>query len=104
MSERQKPATQQSGNKTSGFYLGPVATVVTDSDTGSWRVEAPECDEKACIRCGICVKFCPANVIELEKGKALAIDMRFCKGCGICSQVCPRHCITMKDNGKAAVK
>jgi 2-oxoacid:acceptor oxidoreductase delta subunit (pyruvate/2-ketoisovalerate family) len=75
--------------------------------TGSWKYMKPEVDEKKCIGCGTCVKFCPEAVISLEKGSmepeteknkngAATIDYEFCKGCGVCANVCPVKAIIMK--------
>ena len=73
--------------------------------TGSWKYMKPEVDEKKCIGCGTCVKFCPEAVIELQKKEkeieknqegVAVIDYDFCKGCGVCANVCPTKAIIMK--------
>jgi len=76
--------------------------------TGDWRYLKPEVDEKKCIACGTCVKFCPEAVISLEAcnikqktkksiepKKIASIDYDFCKGCGVCANVCPTKAIRM---------
>ena len=66
--------------------------------TGSWKYMKPEVDEKKCIGCGTCVKFCPEACIELDENKKSKIDYEWCKGCGVCAEVCPVKAILMKKN------
>jgi len=82
------------------IYFGPVATHVTDVDTGAWRILTPVADDEKCIRCGICQKHCPLAIIQVDRETPFTVDLRFCKGCGICSQVCPKDCIAMTEIGK----
>ena len=95
-----KPKKNKTGEKT---VLGPVATVFSSVDTGSWRIVRPLVDGFLCIRCGQCMTFCPTNVIEVhpkeagEDVKPVEIDWRYCKGCGICADVCLKECIKMVD-------
>lgn len=79
--------------------LGPVAHVFTSTETGSWRLERPKVDYVACIQCGSCELYCPANVITIHKGKAECVEIMwdYCKGCGICANECPKQCIQMVD-------
>jgi hypothetical protein len=46
----------------------------------------PDYDTAACVRCGICVRQCPAGAISLDP---LRIDTRKCIGCGQCLKACP---------------
>ncbi|KUO70263.1 MAG: 2-oxoacid:acceptor oxidoreductase [Clostridia bacterium BRH_c25] len=85
-------------NKSKKFRVyGPVATVFSSSNTGSWRLERPKVNFKACIKCGTCAKYCPANIIEIKKDQqeCVVIDFDYCKGCGICVNECPAKCMTM---------
>lgn len=66
--------------------------------TGNWKYMKPEVDEKKCIGCGTCVKFCPEACIELGKNKKANVGYEWCKGCGVCAEVCPQKAITMKKN------
>ncbi|KJS82602.1 MAG: hypothetical protein JM58_14700 [Peptococcaceae bacterium BICA1-8] len=47
-----------------------------------------------CIKCGICIKTCPNNALELGT-KSVVIDHNKCILCGYCSPVCPQFCIRM---------
>jgi 2-oxoglutarate ferredoxin oxidoreductase subunit delta len=43
-----------------------------------------------CKGCGICVAFCPAQVLELDKqDKAVAMRIGDCIACGLCALRCP---------------
>lgn len=83
--------------------------------TGSWKYMKPGVDEKKCIGCGTCVKFCPEACINLEArsvkhetseskkdsfkiqvSSCANIDYEWCKGCGVCAEVCPAKAIIMK--------
>ncbi|MFC1645534.1 4Fe-4S binding protein [Patescibacteria group bacterium] len=79
------------------------------ADTGSWRNMRPVVDEKGCIGCGTCVKYCPEACIVLRGRKEVEmksegrnsddvaeINFDFCKGCGVCEEVCPVKVIKMK--------
>lgn len=50
-------------------------------------------DEGTCIKCGKCVKVCPAVAIAKE-GKKYSITKNNCLVCGACSEVCPSDAIT----------
>ncbi len=79
--------------------LGPVATIFDSIHTGSWRLERPKVNFEACIKCGICEKNCPPNIITVHKDRveSVEIDWYYCKGCGICANECPKKCIAMVD-------
>lgn len=47
----------------------------------------PKIKKKACTRCGVCVKWCPASAITMEEMSAV-IDSSKCIGCGQCLAVC----------------
>ena len=43
-----------------------------------------------CKGCGICVKFCPTKVLELdERDKATVVRPEDCICCGMCELRCP---------------
>lgn len=87
-------------NKQKRFkLLGPCAYVFDSAQTGSWRIERPQVDFKACIKCGTCQMYCPANVIAIQKDREECVEILwdYCKGCGICANECPKKCIIMVD-------
>ena len=77
--------------------VGPCANVFASSNTGSWRLERPKVDYSACIRCGICQRSCPADVVTVHKEgtETVTFDWDYCKGCGICANECPCGAIDM---------
>lgn len=46
-----------------------------------------------CKGCGICVAFCPKNVLELKDGKINIKDIESCIQCGQCELRCPDYAI-----------
>ncbi len=48
----------------------------------------PQVDLKRCVMCGLCVKHCPPQIMEIDKGR-LHIDYRRCIGCFCCQELCP---------------
>ncbi|MGI6446001.1 MAG: DUF362 domain-containing protein [Candidatus Ozemobacteraceae bacterium] len=48
-----------------------------------------------CIKCGLCVRDCPADAITLDP---ITIDREKCIGCGKCIGVCPVKAITRPEN------
>ncbi|SHI00963.1 indolepyruvate ferredoxin oxidoreductase subunit alpha [Sporanaerobacter acetigenes] len=46
-----------------------------------------------CKGCGICVAFCPKNVLELKDGKVNIKDLDSCIKCGQCEMRCPDYAI-----------
>jgi Pyruvate/2-oxoacid:ferredoxin oxidoreductase delta subunit len=57
---------------------------------------------KACIKCGKCVRRCPFGIISKGKNikgkKRLApvIDVEQCRGCGVCATGCPEGAIKLE--------
>lgn len=47
-----------------------------------------EHDEKKCIYCGLCAKYCPSNAIEVEIGKQWKINHGQCLHCSQCEETC----------------
>lgn len=51
-----------------------------------------------CKGCGICVEFCPADVLELgNQGKATVVRENDCIRCGFCEVHCPDFAIIVKE-------
>jgi uncharacterized Fe-S center protein len=48
----------------------------------------PKVDADKCTRCGLCVKYCPANAIIQSGDDAAEVDLEKCIGCGECFTVC----------------
>lgn len=46
-------------------------------------------DEERCTACAECVKACPRDVFEIEKGKLKIVDVNACTLCGECVKACP---------------
>lgn len=46
-----------------------------------------------CKGCGICVEFCPKNVLTLTNGKVHIAGQDACLKCGICENLCPDFAI-----------
>ncbi|AVX20824.1 MAG: DUF362 domain-containing protein [Bacillota bacterium] len=56
----------------------------------------PRVNREKCIKCGRCIKWCPADAIAFagEEGTALISETR-CIGCGECVTVCPVQAIAI---------
>lgn len=53
-------------------------------------------DRQRCTLCGVCVKNCAVEVLQIEDDAVQQIDAGFgCVACGHCMMVCPEACITV---------
>ncbi len=59
-------------------------------------------DQSKCIGCGLCVKDCFPNDIELKDGYATPKDIR-CINCGHCVAICPRDAVELVDHDMSQV-
>ena len=55
--------------------------------------------ERYCKGCAICVTFCPAHVLVLREGKAVAERPELCIGCRMCELRCPDFAIEIQEEG-----
>lgn len=76
-------------------YLCPYGTlfsIFSSKNKKGYKVAA-----EGCIRCGICVKSCPADAIAWDdKEKDPVIIRKECIVCGKCTKVCPKKVIDFK--------
>lgn len=56
-----------------------------------------EIDEKKCIGCGICQKYCRFEAIH-KTNNTYQIDTIACEGCAVCELVCPQGVIKPKEH------
>jgi 2-oxoacid:acceptor oxidoreductase delta subunit (pyruvate/2-ketoisovalerate family) len=79
---------------TEGAWTKPSSTTV--NKTGSWRSFRPVWDQEKCIKCYLCIDFCPEGAISaLPEKQGVQVDFDYCKGCGICASECPQKAYTM---------
>ncbi len=52
--------------------------------------------EKYCKGCGICVAFCPKQLLVLKNGKVFPERPEICIGCRMCEFRCPDFAIEVK--------
>ena len=50
-------------------------------------------DTEKCKGCGICVAFCPKNVLDIQNEKVMIKNEADCVYCGQCEQRCPDYAI-----------
>ncbi len=54
----------------------------------------PAYDKARCVRCGICMRSCPAKAIELKPYPKA--DLSKCIRCFCCQELCPQHAVEVK--------
>ncbi|SHH50126.1 4Fe-4S dicluster domain-containing protein [Tepidibacter thalassicus] len=50
-----------------------------------------------CKACGICVAFCPKNVLEIRDNLVNIKNIQNCIKCGLCELRCPDYAIYLED-------
>lgn len=76
--------------------ITPISNVSSERvKTGDWKTFKPVLDEKKCIKCYICWKYCPDVAITANEGEFPKFDLDHCKGCGVCAHECPKKAIEM---------
>lgn len=61
-------------------------------DVGFKGVIEPIVAQDACVKCGACVKRCPAKAMAIDT--ELTIDYSKCLACGVCIKLCPKKALT----------
>jgi len=62
-----------------------------------------EIREDFCKACGICVAFCPTNVLKLKQGHVCVANLLACTKCMMCELRCPDFAIAVFDPDKGEV-
>ena len=62
------------------------------------REELPVIEIKLswCKGCGICVEFCPKQVLAMQDGYPVVVDREACNRCQLCDLRCPDFAITVR--------
>ena len=55
-------------------------------------------DQSWCKKCGICVEFCPKDVLDMEEKGVYIKDISKCIYCGLCELRCPDFAIYLEEN------
>lgn len=57
-------------------------------------------NSKWCKKCGLCVEFCPREVLEMGDDAPVIKDVARCIGCLLCEMHCPDFAISVKGGVK----
>jgi NAD-dependent dihydropyrimidine dehydrogenase PreA subunit len=59
------------------------------------NVTTLELDVSKCNGCTVCVQVCPHAVFEMQKKRAVIVDLDGCMECGACAGNCSEEAITV---------
>jgi len=62
----------------------------------------PEVDTQKCELCGVCLRSCPPEAIQIKEGK-LRFDYQRCIRCFCCRELCPHAALRLKDGALLAL-
>jgi len=55
-------------------------------------------ENRLCKGCEICVAFCPTDVLAMENGVAVVVNLEACTNCQLCDYRCPDFAITVTES------
>lgn len=55
-------------------------------------------DKDKCIQCGLCVNYCPRDVLRMGEDNYPYMEFRDdCWYCDVCTYVCPKQALTLEE-------
>ncbi len=66
-------------------------------------IPVPVIDEKKCVACGECVRFCEYKAL-VRLGKTVMVFPELCHGCGGCTLLCPHQAISEQTRDIGSVR
>lgn len=73
---------------------------ITDKEEKNNKTKSPPkitIHSKLCKGCGICIAFCPTQVLAFHSGKAAVVNLEACTACTFCELRCPDFAIVVED-------
>ncbi|MGI6554493.1 MAG: 4Fe-4S dicluster domain-containing protein [Bacillota bacterium] len=72
--------------------------------TSAQKTCSIEIDKKLCKKCGLCVEFCPKQVLTSEKdGSPFVSHPEKCVNCKLCSLRCPDFAISRRQENETDI-
>ena len=77
--------------------VAPAKAGTETTKKGKDRKKPPQIiiHEAFCKGCGICVAFCPTEVLVMKEGKVAVANLKACTSCGFCELRCPDFAIAV---------